>query len=694
MTEQPERLEKQLGFFSIYAIATGTTLSAGIFLLPGIAALQAGPALVLSYLLAVVPLIPATCSILELSTALPRAGGVYYFLDRSLGPAVGSVGGWGTWLALLLKVAFALVGMGAYIALFQPDLPIRPLAIAIALALGGLNLFGARKSGQVQLLLVVGLLVVLTGFIAMGLVRMEPTHFNDFTAAGLDGIVATAGLVFISYVGVTKVASLSEEVADPERTLPVAVFLALATAVLIYGLATLVLVGVLPLPEFQGDLTPMASAADRILGRWGLVLVSAAALAAFTSVANAGTLSSSRYPLAMSRDHLMPPLFRRLNSAKVPYASVALSTLVLVVILTFLDVAKIAKLASSFQLLMFALVCLAVIVLRESRLEAYDPGFRSPLYPWMQLFGIAASVVMIWSMGPLTKYFSLGFVAAGLLWYRFYAHGKVSRSGAIYHLLARIANRRLDLGLESELRQLLREKGLRDDDPFESTVTAARFVDLDDEEPVFDDITMAVADSLELDVPASRDELNSGFLEGNRLGTTLVADGAAMPHLRLFGIERPELVIVRARRGVQVDVTDVHGEHSHTEPAYALFYLVSPEENPQQHFRILAELAERVASAGFVEAWRRADDEQSVKEILLRDEHFLSVRIRSGAPSGEFIGRTIREISLGDDVLIALIHRQGEITVPRGQVVLQEHDRLTLLGEPTRILSLRERFSP
>ncbi len=110
--DRSKRLKKELSLFGVYAIATGTTLSAGFFLLPGLAAAEAGPAVVLCYLIAAVLLLPATFSIVELATAMPRAGGAYYFLDRSLGPLAGTIGGFGTWLALVLKSAFALVGMG------------------------------------------------------------------------------------------------------------------------------------------------------------------------------------------------------------------------------------------------------------------------------------------------------------------------------------------------------------------------------------------------------------------------------------------------------------------------------------------------------------------------------------------------------------------------------------------------------
>ena len=136
-----KRLKKELGLKDVFAIATGTTLSAGFFLLPGLAAEQAGSAIVFAYLLAAVPLIPAMFSIVELATAMPRAGGIYYFLDRTMGPLVGTIGGIGTWLALILKVTFALIGMGAYISLFLPEIEIIPIAIGIAFLLGLLNLY-------------------------------------------------------------------------------------------------------------------------------------------------------------------------------------------------------------------------------------------------------------------------------------------------------------------------------------------------------------------------------------------------------------------------------------------------------------------------------------------------------------------------------------------------------------------------
>ena len=214
------KLKKELKLLDVYAIATGTTLSSGFFLLPGLAAAIAGPAIVLAYLLAVVPLIPAMFSVVELATAMPRAGGVYFFMDRTLGPMFGTIGGLGTWLALILKVCFALIGMGAYIALFIPSVSIVPVAVTLAILIGILNLFSVKGTGKLQVILVMVLLSILAVFLAGGVPQISFSNFKGFLDPGFNAIFSAAGLVYISYVGITKVASLSEEVKDPERNLP------------------------------------------------------------------------------------------------------------------------------------------------------------------------------------------------------------------------------------------------------------------------------------------------------------------------------------------------------------------------------------------------------------------------------------------------------------------------------------------
>ncbi|MBE0645646.1 MAG: amino acid permease [Bacteroidetes bacterium] len=686
------RLKKELGLLDVYAIATGTTLSAGFFLLPGIAAGQAGPAMIVSYLIAAIPLIPAMFSVVELGTAMPRAGGVYYFLDRTLGPVTGMIGGLGTWLALVLKVAFALVGMGAYIGLFFPEIPIAPVAIGVAVLLAVINIYGAGKSGRLQVVLVVVLLSILILFIGDGSMHINPAHFEGFFDAGSSAILSTAGLVYISYVGVTKVASLSEEVKNPERNLPRGVFLALGSALIVYALGTAVMVGVVPMSELAGDLTPVATAADRIFGRTGSILVTLAALVAFISVSNAGMLSASRYPLAMARDHLLPRFFYRLSRKGTPIIAIVSTFGVIVAILVFLDPAGIAKLASSFQLLMFALVSLAVVVMRESRIDSYDPGYLSPWYPWMQIIGIFSPIVLIANMGALSILFTVGLILVGIGWYAFYAKGKIARTGAIYHVFERLGQQRHQ-GLDSELRGILKEKGLREKDPFDEIVARSMVIDIKDSIE-FSAVVDRASGWLSQIVPHTASEIARQFMEGTRIGATPVTHGVALPHLRVDGLLEAEMILVRARKGIHIAFNNPLTGHDEEETVAASFFLVSPEHDPGQHLRILAQIAGRVDDDNFIPTWEAAETEQELKEALLHDERSIALVVRHGDATTTMIGHSLRDLAFPEGCLVTWLRRGEELVVPRGSTVVEEGDRLTIIGDPTSIRNVRAQYLP
>jgi amino acid transporter/mannitol/fructose-specific phosphotransferase system IIA component (Ntr-type) len=695
-----KRLKKDLTLLNVYAISVGATLSSGFFLLPGLAAREAGPAVVLTYLIALLPLIPGILSKVELSTAMPRAGGVYYFLDRSIGPAFGTIGGIGTWLALVLKVAFALVGMGAYLGVFWPahwpDLPIKWIAAGFALAFGLLNLLGAKKTSGFQVVLVVGLLVLLVWFLVAGVPEVRRPHFDGFFDKGHRAILSTAGLVCISYIGLSKVASVSEEVKDPERNLPLGMFLALGTSIVVYVLGTIVVVGVEPPGMLylgaEPDLRPIATTAGILVPRGGAVVMSIAAILAFFSVANAGILSASRYPLAMSRDQLMPSAFDSLGRTGTPIKAIVVTTAMVVVSVVALDPLNIAKLAGAFQLLLFALNCLAVIIMRESRIQSYDPGYRSPFYPWLQIFGTIAPFVLIAEMGWLPCLFTAGLIAVGSLWYVAYGRKRVTRRGAIDHVFRRLARlESADDVLDRELRGILKEKGLRDNDPFDESVLHADVLDVApgrDFEQIVHEATRRLASR----VPYEQESLARGFLEGTRTGLTPVSGGVALPHLRLADLDVPHLVIARSREPLRIPVGDALGHTRTHEDTHAIFFLVSPEEDPGQHLRLLAQLASRVDEDGFMAQWLDAADALEIKEILLRNDRFLSIVVTAGEPSGAMIDRPIREMDLPEGSLVAAIHRGGRAIVPRGDTVILERDRLTCIGHERAIAALRSRL--
>jgi amino acid transporter/mannitol/fructose-specific phosphotransferase system IIA component (Ntr-type) len=695
------KLQKNLTLFDVYAISTGAMFSSGFFLLPGIAFAQAGPSVVLAYLLAGIAVLPAMLSISELVTAMPRAGGTYYFLDRALGPLVGTVGGLGAWLALVLKSAFALVGLGAYLGLFF-DVPIKPVAVGLTLLFLAFNIFGAKETSGLQRVLVSALVGILVLFVFEGLLSLDEVgvdvrqeRFTPFMPHGTLGLLSTVGLVFVSYAGLTKVASVAEEVQNPDRNLPLGMILSLFTATLIYVLGVGVMVAVLEPDSLSVDLTPVASAADVVMhwlpGRTELWLVVIAAFAAFASTANAGIMSASRFLLAMGRDHLISDRFARIGRFKTPTWGVLLTSMATIAAVLLLDVQGLAKLASAFMLLLFALINLAVIVMRESEIEAYDPGFKSALYPWMQIAGFLIPVWLIFEMGWLALGFTAAVIGVSTLWYFLYAHHRLVREGAIYHVFARLGRQKFE-GLDRELREILKEKGLREAEPFDELVAHAAVEDL--AAPIaFAKLVNRASTRLSGVLGVKPEELEERFLAGTKIGMTPVSRGTALPHLRLPELEKAQLLMARCAPGVEMQGSGVSEQAIEAAaPIQAVFFLVSPEGNPGSHLRMLARIASRVDDDSFLEEWLTARDEQDLKEALVHDDRLCSLTIRSEGATAEMVGMPLRKAPLHDGTLVALVSRRAGVIVPTGSTILEEGDRLTILGGPAALERIRDRY--
>jgi len=687
----PVHLERQLGLKDVYALATGATLSSGFFLLPGLAAAGAGSAMPLSYLLGAVILVPGLLSMVELATAMPRAGGIYYFLDRSMGPLMGVIGGFGTWISLILKSAFALVGVGAYLQIFAPDLDMAPIAAAFAICFGVVNVFGAKKSGGFQVLLLCGLLILLLWFCGVGFLQMEVREFEGFFESGSAGIISTAGLVIVSYMGLTNVASVAEEVRDPGLNLPLGMFLAFGTIVVIYVLGTSIMVGVVgveTLAKDGGDLTPVATVAEVLVGRWGAIAMTIAALLAFSSVANAGILSASRYPLAMGRDNILPDLFSRIGSRGTPIIGISFTVGLILLAVTVFDPTKIAKLASAFQLTLFALACLAVIVMRESKIASYDPIFSSPLYPAVQILGILAPFWLIVTMGLLPTLFTFGLIIFGAMWYTYYARHRVTREGAIFHVFERLGKRRYE-GLDMELREIIKEQETRDSDPFDQVVTEAYVIDIL-HQTTFQELVTRASQKLANQLPVSASQLIPGFLEESSIEITSSAHEVAITHVRINGLERPHMLLARAQHGLRIYTTsDAQLGRSPDDLIRAILFIVTPEDNPGQHVRLLARITKRVEDDGFIPEWLEARTGQDLKEALFHEEVMFTMRLEHGLAGEELIGKLIREFPHPEGTLVAMIRRSGELIIPRGDTELIEGDRLTLIGRAEGIDQLR-----
>jgi amino acid transporter len=446
----PKELERDLGFASVLAISIGAMVGSGIFILPALALEMAGPAVILAYLLAGVLVLPAALSKAEMATAMPEAGGTYIYIERGMGPFFGTIAGLGTWFALSFKGALALVGGVPYLVVIF-DLPVVPVALGLAALLLVVNLIGAKQTGRLQVAVVAVMLAAMVVFVAGSAGSVQTASFDGFFDAGGGGLLAATGFVFVSYAGVTKIASVAEEVEDPGRVIPKGMIYSLVFTTLLYVLIVAVIVGVAP-AGIGGSATPVADVAAATMPTVGVVIVVLAAILALISTANAGLLSSSRYPFAMSRDNLAPPSLSAISERfGTPTNAVTLTGIVMLGLIAFVPVTEIAKLASAFQILVFVLVNLAVVAFRASEAD-YDPTFESPLYPWIQGFGVLGGLVLLTQMGTLPLVGAVVMILGGAAWYVGYARPRVRREGVAADAVRRQLGDRAVAATESAFR--------------------------------------------------------------------------------------------------------------------------------------------------------------------------------------------------------------------------------------------------
>ncbi|WP_135365430.1 amino acid permease [Halosimplex halophilum] len=429
-------LERDLGLPTVLAISIGAMIGSGIFILPALALETAGPSVVLAYLLAGVLVLPAALSKSEMATAMPEAGGTYIYIERGMGPLLGTVAGVGTWFSLAFKGGLALVGGVPYL-LIAFDLPVKPVALALAAVLILVNLLGAKQTGRLQVVIVVAMLAALSWFVVGSAASVQQTNFEPFFTGGAGGLLAATGLVFVSYAGVTKVASIAEEVEDPDRNIPLGILGSLGFTTLLYVLIVAIMVGVTDAGVVADSAVPVADAARATVGTLGVGAVVLAAVLALVSTANAGILSSSRYPFAMARDGLVPESLAAVSERfGTPATSITLTGGVLLALIAFVPIREIAKLASAFQILVFILINLTIVAFRKGEME-YDPSFESPLYPWTQAFGVLGGVVLITQMGGTAILGAVVITVGSVAWYVAYARPRIQREGAATDVVRR-----------------------------------------------------------------------------------------------------------------------------------------------------------------------------------------------------------------------------------------------------------------
>ncbi|MCZ6690997.1 MAG: amino acid permease [Planctomycetota bacterium] len=445
------QLSRDLRCFDVTMIGVGAMIGAGIFVLTGIAAGTAGPALILAFCLNGIVTIFTAMVYAELGSAIPEAGGGYLWVKQGLPGANAFISGWMSWFAHSVAGSLYALGFGAYFNLVLHGFDVsffglsevvthKLLGVAVALLFIYINYRGASEAGLIGNIATVAKVIVIGIFIGSGLIAIAKnpdylTKFTPYAPEGLKGVFMAMGLTFIAFEGYEIIAQAGEEVKDPKRNVPRAIFWSLAIVLPIYILVAVVALGAVnpeggqPTWQWLGEMEELGLAeAARQFMPFGTLLLLIGGLLSTMSALNATTFSSTRVSFALGRDRNLPDAFGKIDSkTHTPVVALLGSGAIIIVMAVAVPIHHVAAAADIMFLLLFLQVNVAIMTIRKKYGDKLDYGYVIPFFPLVPILGIVSNLglaVFMFFYSPLAWGIVLGWLACGMAIYHLYAKGR------------------------------------------------------------------------------------------------------------------------------------------------------------------------------------------------------------------------------------------------------------------------------
>lgn len=426
-------LTKVLGAKDLLSLGIGAVIGTGIFILPGtVAATKAGPAIVISFILAAAICALAAMAYAELASAMPVAGSAYTYGNLLYGEVVGWILGWALILEYLLAVAAIATGWSAYFGYLVKPLFVIPKAISgsydpsngtyinlvaviILLLVGWLSTKGKETSGIVQRFMVILKVAIILLFIIVGLFYVKSTNYMPLIpkevngAFGVKGIFAGAATVFFAFLGFDAVSSSAAEVKNPKKNMAIGIIGTLIIAAVLYALVGFVLTGMVSYTKLNVA-DPVAYALDSVGQRGIAYVITIGALAGMFTSLMAMVFAGSRLLYAMGRDNLLPPFLGEIDSKNgLPKNALVVVTIIVAILAGLLPLGRLTELVNLGTLLAFVFVSFGVILLRKNKTIKND-GYKMPLVPILPILSAMFSIYMIGKLQIET-------IIAGGIWF-------------------------------------------------------------------------------------------------------------------------------------------------------------------------------------------------------------------------------------------------------------------------------------
>jgi APA family basic amino acid/polyamine antiporter len=405
-------LKRTLNLFDATSIGIGAIIGAGIFVVLGIAVSYAGPSVIISMVIAGIVASFTAFSFAELGSAIPREGGAYAFAYELISPVVAFAVGCLWIFAQVVAGAAISLGFAGYLVSIFPVLPIKIVAVLAAATLTGLNIVGIKQSATVNDILVLTKIAILCLFIGFGIFGISFQNFSSFSPNGVSGILEGAGFIFFAYIGFGRIATLGEEVKNPQRTLPLSILLALTISVIIYILTGFTATGLQDYKILAQSGSPLASAAAATGNSALVAAVSIGALIATTSVLLTNLIGLSRVSFAMARDGVLPKTAAKTSSKfGTPYISILVTGAMTALLLLFFDIRQTVAMTSFGILSTHVIVNLSAMRLRKKMPNSTT--FKAPFYPLIPVLGILSCITLMFSLPEESWIAAIVIVASG-----------------------------------------------------------------------------------------------------------------------------------------------------------------------------------------------------------------------------------------------------------------------------------------
>jgi APA family basic amino acid/polyamine antiporter len=370
---EPAGLKREIGLFGATALGIGAIIGSGIFVVTGIVAGIAGPAMIMSVMIAGIIALFSALSVAELSVYLPEEGGTYAYAQKLISPFAGFIAGW-IWIFSNIFVGAAVsLGFANYFVTLFPAIPVKGIAVIICLIFIIINYIGLKESTLLNNILVSLKVLILLFFIAFGLGFFSGSHVTPFAPAGISGILSGAALIFFAYTGFARVTIMAEEVKDPEKIIPRSIFLALAISTVLYIFVSVIAVGLVGASGLSQSGSPLAAAIGIAGSPAAVLLISSGAMIATASVLLTTLMGISRIMFAMARTGDLPVFLKRIHPRfSTPHYAIWISGACIIAAILLADLTLVVAI-STFAMLVFYLIANISAFRIPSEYRQYPP---------------------------------------------------------------------------------------------------------------------------------------------------------------------------------------------------------------------------------------------------------------------------------------------------------------------------------